>query len=101
MKRAVLLIVLSVLVLPSRISAQTEQVPSIQQQILGTWKLVSYVREEISSGAKSDVMGTHPSGYINYGPDGRMIVIIVGSDRKKPAGPCFPPRPDTTFASRG
>jgi hypothetical protein len=91
MKRAVLLIVLSVLVLPSRISAQTEQVPSIQQQILGTWKLVSYVREEISSGAKSDVMGTHPSGYINYGPDGRMIVIIVGSDRKKPVGPVATP----------
>jgi hypothetical protein len=30
-------------------------------------------------------MGTHPSGYINYGRDGRMIVLIVGSDRKKPA----------------
>jgi hypothetical protein len=31
-------------------------------------------------------MGPHPSGYINYGRDGRMMVIIVGSDRKKPAG---------------
>jgi hypothetical protein len=36
-------------------------------------------------------MGAHPSGYINYGPDGRMIVIIVGSDRKKPAGPVATP----------
>ena len=57
------------------------------QKLLGTWKLVSYVGEEIPSGAKSDVMGSRPSGYINYGPDGRMIVIIVGSDRKKPVGP--------------
>jgi len=71
--------------------AQREQANSIQQQILGTWKLVSYVREEVPSGAKSDVMGAHPSGYINYGRDGRMIVIIVGSDRKKPVGPVATP----------
>jgi hypothetical protein len=91
MKRAVLLIVLAVLALPCRASAQTDQANSIQQQILGTWKLLSYVREEIPSGAKSDVMGTHPSGYINYGRDGRMMVIIVGSDRKKPVGPVATP----------
>jgi Lipocalin-like domain len=30
-------------------------------------------------------MGPHPQGYINYGRDGRMIVMIVGSNRKKPA----------------
>ncbi len=36
-------------------------------------------------------MGAHPSGYINYGSDGRMIVMIVGSDRKKPAGPIATP----------
>jgi hypothetical protein len=52
---------------------------------------VSYVREEGASGAKSDVMGAHPSGYINYGPEGRMIVVIVGSDRKKPVGPVATP----------
>src|SRR5271157_3480372 len=86
MKRAALLIVLAVLALPRPASAQRDQASSIQQQILGTWKLLSYVREEIPSGAKSDVMGAHPSGYINYGRNGRMIVIIVGSDRKKPAG---------------
>ena len=42
-------------------------------------------------GAKSDVMGAHPYGYINYGPNGRIIVIIVGSDRKKPVGPVATP----------
>jgi hypothetical protein len=45
------------------------------------------IREELPSGAKSDVMGAHPSGYINYGSDGRMMVIIVGTERKKPIGP--------------
>jgi hypothetical protein len=91
MKRAVLFIVLAVVALPSRASAQTDWANSIQRQILGTWKLVSYVREEIPSGAKSDVMGAHPSGYINYCRDGRMIVLIVGSDRKKPVGPVATP----------
>jgi hypothetical protein len=86
MQRAVLLIVVAVLGLPCHLPAQTDQANSVQQAILGTWKLLSYVREEFPSGAKSDVMGAHPSGYINYGREGRMIVIIVGSDRKKPAG---------------
>lgn len=85
-KRAVLLVLVALLGLTCHLPAQTEPANSIQQAILGTWKLVSYVGEELPSGAKSDVMGAHPSGYINYGPDGRMIVIIVGSDRKKPAG---------------
>ncbi len=91
MKRAALFIVLAIVALPWRASAQTDQANSIRQQFLGTWKLVSYVREEIPSGAKSDVMGAHPSGYINYGRDGRMIVLIVGSDRKKPVGPVATP----------
>ena len=86
MKRAALLVVFAVLGLPCHLSAQAGPANSIQQAILGTWKLLSYVREELPSGAKSDVMGAHPSGYINYGRDGRMIVMIVGSDRKKPAG---------------
>lgn len=91
--RAVLLIVTAVLACACQAPAQTDQATSIQQQFLGTWKLVSYLREEIPSGAKtkSDVMGPHPTGYINYGPDGRMIVIVVGSDRKKPAGPVATP----------
>lgn len=59
---------------------------SAAEQIVGTWKLVSYVGQDVASGARSDVMGAHPSGYIEYGRDGRMIVIIVGTDRRKPAG---------------
>jgi Lipocalin-like domain len=57
-----------------------------RQHLLGTWKLLSAVREEIPSGAKSDLMGATPIGYINYAPDGRMMVVNVGSERRKPAG---------------
>ena len=61
MKRVVL-IVLAVVALLWQASAQTDPANSIQQQILGTWKVVSYVREEIPFGGKSDVMGAHPCG---------------------------------------
>jgi Lipocalin-like domain len=91
LKRTVLLLVLAALTLPAGVSSQTDRANSVQQQILGTWKLLSYVREEVPSGARSDVMGAHPSGYINYGRDGRMMVIIAGTDRKKPAGPVATP----------
>lgn len=83
MKRYALLGGLSLLTLCAA-SAQTPAA-SAAEQIVGTWKLVSYVGEDVASGARSDVMGPHPSGYIEYGRDGRMIVIIVGTDRKKPA----------------
>jgi hypothetical protein len=85
MNRFALLV--SLLLLPlGQTWAQAPAQSSAAEQILGTWKLVSYVGEDVASGAKTDVMGAHPSGYIEYGRDARMIVIIVGSDRRKPAG---------------
>lgn len=87
MKRAIVLSVIAIFAFISGASTQVDAASTDAQKLFGNWKLVSYVGEEIPSGAKSDVMGSHPSGYINYGPDGRMIVIIVGSDRKKPVGP--------------
>ena len=86
MKQAVLLVVVAVLGFAWHSSAESEQANSVQPAMLGTWRLVSYVREEVPLGAKSDVMGAHPSGYINYARDGRMMVMIVGGERKKPAG---------------
>jgi len=58
----------------------------MDDRLIGTWRLVSTVSEDLTTGEKSNTWGPNPSGYINYGPDGRMIVINTGSDRKKPAG---------------
>ena len=55
------------------------------ERLIGTWTLVSAVREEIPSGAKSDQMGPNPHGFINYSPEGRMIALITRSDRAAPA----------------
>jgi hypothetical protein len=57
-----------------------------RHHLLGTWKLLAAVREDISSGAKTDFLGSNPIGYINYAPDGRMMVVNVGNGRPKPAG---------------
>lgn len=56
------------------------------ENLLGTWKLVSAVREEVPSGAKVDLFGPNPVGYLSYAPDGRMLALIVRGERVTPAG---------------
>jgi hypothetical protein len=59
---------------------------NLQRRLLGTWKLVSAVREEIPSGRKTDFFGPNPVGYLNYTLEGRMFALIVSGDRKRPVG---------------
>jgi len=59
---------------------------NLKRRFLGTWKLVSAVREEIPSGRKTDFFGPNPVGYLTYSPEGRMFALIVRGDRKRPAG---------------
>ena len=54
---------------------------------LGTWKLRSDIQEDVETGKKSYPLGTSPTGYLNYSPEGRMIVLLVGDNRKTPDGP--------------
>lgn len=85
MNRISLLVALALLPF-TQTAAQAPARASAAEEILGTWKLLSYVGEDVASGARTDVMGAHPSGYIEYGRDGRMMVIIAGTGRRKPAG---------------
>jgi Lipocalin-like domain len=59
----------------------------MREQLIGSWRLVSATREEIPSGVTVDQLGTRPTGYLNYAPDGRMMAIIARGDRIRPAGP--------------
>src|SRR5262245_40857315 len=43
---------------------------STRQHLIGTWKLIAAVREEISSGTKTELLGPNPVGYAKYGADG-------------------------------
>ena len=58
--------------------------PIAAQEVLeGTW-LVSSTRTNTTSGATTDSFGSNPLGYVMYGKDGRMMVLITRSDRPKP-----------------
>jgi hypothetical protein len=91
MKRSLLIVVPALFAILCRASVSADPQTSEARLLQGTWRLLSYVGEELPSGARADVMGPHATGYINYGPDGRMIVIIVGTGRSKPAGPTATP----------
>lgn len=46
----------------------------------GTWKLASYVREEVG-GAATQPWGEKPGGYLTLLPDGRMTMVITAEGR--------------------
>lgn len=57
---------------------------SIEERLLGTWKLVSLRRELTATGEE---IPDHPrSGFLTFAPGGRVSTILVWQDRLQPAG---------------
>jgi hypothetical protein len=57
-----------------------------RERLIGTWRLVTVETVDLATGEKSESWGANPLGYINYAPDGRMMVMNMRKDRSKPAG---------------
>ncbi len=55
------------------------------EQLYGTWRLISFTRTILATGETTDIFGKSPHGFINYGRDGRMLVLFVSDKRPKPA----------------
>lgn len=55
-----------------------------QQQIIGTWKLVSVMYEDQETKALTPVMGDNPRGYQIATPDGRWLALATPAGRKIP-----------------
>lgn len=55
------------------------------EELYGTWRLVSFTQTIVATGETTDIFGKAPRGFINYGRDGRMMGIIVKDERPKPA----------------
>jgi len=55
------------------------------EELYGTWHLVSYTRTVVATGETTDIFGKAARGFINYGRDGRMMVLLVKDERPKPA----------------
>jgi len=58
------------------------QQSSADENIVGTWKLVSYVVEVQSTGEKMPVMGQKPTGYTAFLPSGRVFFVLTGEGRQ-------------------
>ncbi len=56
-----------------------------RERLIGTWRLVDVETEDLANGQKSKSWGPEPLGFINYAPNGRMMVMNLRSDRKKPS----------------
>ena len=55
-----------------------------EEEIYGTWKLVSEQIKYLDTGEIIDTSaGTAPSGYVTYGKDGRMMALLVRGVRPK------------------
>ena len=57
-----------------------------KDKLVGTWKLVSAVSEDLATGQKTNIYKGTPVGFIAYGADGRVMTIIVDSLRQKAGG---------------
>ncbi|MGH8611440.1 MAG: lipocalin-like domain-containing protein [Gammaproteobacteria bacterium] len=71
---------LGTLVLPTSIHAEAGN-----EELYGTWRLVSYAQTIVATGETTEIFGKAPRGFVNYGRDGRMMVLIVKDERPKPA----------------
>jgi len=54
------------------------------EEIWGTYKLISATKKFLDTGDIVSTFGEHPKGYITYGKEGRMLVLITYDGRKKP-----------------
>jgi len=57
-----------------------------RERLIGTWKLVEAVSEDLTTGDKTNIYKSGAVGFITYGTDGRIMAIVVDSVRKKPEG---------------
>jgi hypothetical protein len=55
-----------------------------EEDLTGTFKLVSSKRKIVETGEILDTWGKNPKGFITYGKDRRMLVLIVTDDRPRP-----------------
>jgi hypothetical protein len=66
-------------------SGQRAAIADEKDKLVGTWKLVSAVSEDLANGQNTNIYKGTPVGFITYGADGRVMTVVVDSARKKPA----------------
>ena len=54
--------------------------------LIGTWKQLTGTMVEEGSDVSKSNLSAAPNGYVNFSPDGRLLLLSVDSARRKPAG---------------
>ena len=72
------------LMLAATIAALPFSALAADDELVGTYKLISSTRKVLDTGEVLDTWGKDPNGFIIYSKDGRMLVLIVRRDRPKP-----------------
>jgi hypothetical protein len=57
---------------------------SVEDSLVGTWKLDSYYSEIRSTGEKKNNFGEKPRGYLIFTPQKRMMAVLTAEQRAKP-----------------
>jgi hypothetical protein len=58
-----------------------------KQDLVGTWRLVHFTRTFADTGQTVESFGKAPSGFIQFGGDGRIMLLIVKEERPIAADP--------------
>jgi hypothetical protein len=87
-------------------ASEAQSAATLRERILGTWRMLAWTRKLVESGEETDALGPDPFGYINYAPNGRVMVFVLRSGRPRPSN--IPPSEaekvalfDTMFAYVG
>jgi hypothetical protein len=83
-KRIAIATVVAVVVLATAIGFTRHTQAQAINQLAGTYRLISHKSTVVATGETKDIFGKAPQGYIIYGRDGRMMVLIVKDERPKP-----------------
>jgi lipocalin-like protein len=57
---------------------------SLKDQLVGSWKIVSFKAQRVGETEWRDSLGPNPKGYTIFTADGRYMLLITASGRKPP-----------------
>jgi len=83
-QRIAIATVMAVVVLATAIGFSHRTQAQTTNQLAGTYRLISQQRTVVATGETTEPMGKAPKGYISFGRDGRMMVLLVGDNRPTP-----------------
>ncbi len=83
-QRIAIATVVAVVVFATAIGFSRRTHAQTTNQLAGTYRLISYERTIVATGQTANSFGKAPQGYIIYGRDGRMMVLMVKDERPNP-----------------